>query len=49
LDPNLEWSRNRIGIQQKMLDPDPHQMNTDPQHWQQAPEEEKKSAVCCAG
>jgi hypothetical protein len=23
----------RISIQPKMLDPDPHQMNTDPQHW----------------
>jgi hypothetical protein len=28
LDPN--WIR--IGIQPKMLDPDPYQMNTDPKH-----------------
>jgi hypothetical protein len=28
LDP--DWIR--IGIQQKMLDPDPYQMNTDPKH-----------------
>ena len=27
-DPDPDW---RIGIQPKMLDPDPYQMNTDPQ------------------
>ena len=27
--------RIRIGIQPKMLDPDPYQMNTDPQPWPQ--------------
>ncbi len=26
------WIRTRIGIQPKMLDPDPYQMNTDPKH-----------------
>jgi hypothetical protein len=31
LDP--DWIRIRIGIQPKMLDPDPYQMNTDPKHW----------------
>jgi hypothetical protein len=31
LDPN--WIRIRIGILAKMLDPDPYQMNTDPQPW----------------
>jgi hypothetical protein len=29
MDP--DWIR--IGIQPKMLDPDPYQMNTDPQPW----------------
>jgi hypothetical protein len=29
LDP--DWIRIRIGIQPKMLDPDPDEMNTDPQ------------------
>jgi hypothetical protein len=29
MDP--DWIR--IGIQPKMLDPDPYQMNTDPKHW----------------
>jgi hypothetical protein len=28
-DPDLNWTRIRIGIQPKMLDPDPYQMNTD--------------------
>jgi hypothetical protein len=30
---DLDWIRIRIGIQLKMLDPDPYQMNTDPKHW----------------
>ena len=29
MDP--DWIRIRIGIQPKMLDPDPYQMNADPQ------------------
>ncbi len=29
LDP--DWFRTRIGIQHKMLDPDPDEMNADPQ------------------
>ncbi len=31
MDP--DWIR--IGIQPKMLNPDPHQMNADPQPWSQ--------------
>jgi hypothetical protein len=31
LDP--DWIRIRIGIQPKMLDPDPDEMNVDPQPW----------------
>jgi hypothetical protein len=31
LDP--DWIRIRIGIQSKMLDPDPDEMNADPQPW----------------
>jgi hypothetical protein len=31
LDP--DWIRIRIGIQPKMLDPDPDEMNADPQPW----------------
>jgi hypothetical protein len=31
LDPY--WIRIRIGIQPKMLDPDPDEMNADPQPW----------------
>ncbi len=31
LDP--DWIRIRIGIPPKLLDPDPYQMNTDPQPW----------------
>ncbi len=30
LDP--DWIRIRIGIQPKMMDPDPYQLNTDPKH-----------------
>jgi hypothetical protein len=30
LDP--DWIRIWIGVQPKMLDPDPYQMNTDPKH-----------------
>ena len=30
LDP--DWIRIRIGIQPKMPDPDPYQMNMDPKH-----------------
>ncbi len=30
---NPDWIRIRIGIQPKMLDPDPYQMNADPQPW----------------
>ncbi len=33
LDPYTYWIRIRIGIQPKMLDPDPYQMNADPQPW----------------
>jgi hypothetical protein len=33
LDPY--WIRIRIGIQPKMLDPDPDEMNADPQPWGQ--------------
>jgi hypothetical protein len=33
LDP--DWIR--IDIQPKMLDPDPYQMNTDPQPWKKVP------------
>ncbi len=31
LDP--DWIRIRIGVQPKMLDPDPDEMNADPQPW----------------
>jgi hypothetical protein len=31
MDPDPDWIR--IGIQPKMLDPDPYQMNTDPKPW----------------
>jgi hypothetical protein len=31
LDP--DWIRIRIGIKPKMLDPDPDEMNADPQPW----------------
>jgi hypothetical protein len=31
LDP--DWIQIRIGIQPKMLDPDPDEMNADPQPW----------------
>jgi hypothetical protein len=31
LDPDPYWIR--IGIQPKMLDPDPDEMNADPQPW----------------
>jgi hypothetical protein len=31
LDPDPYWIRIRIGIQPKMLDPDPAEMNADPQ------------------
>ena len=31
LDP--DWIRIRIGVHPKMLDPDPDEMNTDPQPW----------------
>ncbi len=31
LDPDPDWIRIRIGIQPKMLDPDPGEMNADPQ------------------
>jgi hypothetical protein len=27
------WILIRIGIQPKMLEPDPYQMNSDPKHW----------------
>jgi hypothetical protein len=37
LDPVPDWSRIRIGIQQKFLDPD---------HWQQLTPEEEKKALC---
>jgi hypothetical protein len=30
---NQDWIRIRIGIQPKMLDPDPDEMNADPQPW----------------
>ncbi len=30
-DPDSDWIR--IGIQLKMLDTDPYQINTDPKHW----------------
>ncbi len=33
LDP--DWMRIRIGIQLKMLDPDPDEINADPQPWYQ--------------
>jgi hypothetical protein len=29
---DLDWIRNRIGIQPKMADPNPYQMNTDPKN-----------------
>jgi hypothetical protein len=31
LDP--DWFRIRIGIEPKILDPDPYKMNTDPKPW----------------
>ncbi len=34
LDP--DWIRIRIGIHPKMLDPDPDEMNADPQPWLKA-------------
>jgi hypothetical protein len=30
---DLDWIRIRIGFQPKMLDPDPDEMNADPQPW----------------
>jgi hypothetical protein len=33
VDPGPYWIRIRIGIQRKMLDPDPGEMNADPQPW----------------
>jgi hypothetical protein len=33
MDPDPYWIRIRIGIQPKMLDPDPVEMNADPQPW----------------
>jgi hypothetical protein len=33
LDPDWIWIRIRIGVHPKMLDPDPDEMNTDPQPW----------------
>jgi hypothetical protein len=33
VDPGPYWIRIRIGIQPKMLDPDPREMNADPQPW----------------
>jgi hypothetical protein len=33
LDPDTYWILTRIGIQPKMLDPDPYQMNAYPQPW----------------
>jgi hypothetical protein len=33
LDPDPDWIRIRIGIQPKRLDPDPDEMNADPQPW----------------
>ncbi len=43
LDP--DWIRIRIGIQPKMLDPDPDEMNADPQPWFGVPGEGGGSAV----
>jgi hypothetical protein len=31
MDPDPYWTQIRIGIQPKMLDPDPDEMNADPQ------------------
>jgi hypothetical protein len=31
--PDTDWIQIRIGIQPKILDPDPYQMYTDPKHW----------------
>ncbi len=36
MDPDPDWIRIRIGIQPKMLDPDPDEMNADPQPWRAA-------------
>jgi hypothetical protein len=33
MDPDPYWIHIRIGIQPKMLDPDPDEMNADPQPW----------------
>ncbi len=33
MDPDPYWIRVRIGIQPKMLDTDPDEMNADPQPW----------------
>ena len=38
---NPEWIRIRIGIQPKMLDPDPDEMNADPQPCQWGPDRNK--------
>ncbi len=32
-DPDPYWIQIRIGIQPEMLDPDPDEMNADPQPW----------------
>jgi hypothetical protein len=40
LDP--DWTRIRIGIQPKMLDPDPDQMNADPDQMNADPQPWKK-------
>ena len=37
MDPDPYWIRIRIGIQPKMLDPDPDEMNADLQPWYMVP------------
>jgi hypothetical protein len=41
LNPDPDWIQIRIGIQPKMLDPDPYQTNTDPQPWPKEGEKEE--------
>jgi hypothetical protein len=41
LNPDPYWIQIWIGIQPKMLDPDPYQINTDPQPWRKEGEKEE--------
>ncbi len=49
LDPDPYWIRIRIGIQPKMLDPDPDEMNADPQPCQKVRLSKGGAAMVRAG